>query len=227
MKVSVVIPVFNEESSILSTLQEVQQTGLVHEIIIVNDGSTDNSTAILGDISDKQVHVYTHHINLGKGAAIRTGLQHANGDIILIQDADLEYDPRDYAALLSPFASTQVKVVYGSRFLNSNPKGILFWNAVANRFLTGLTNLLYGTHLTDMETGYKVLRKDILPLLSLQANGFEIEPEITAQLAKKRIPIHEVPIRFHPRAYHQGKKIRPRDAFIAMWTLFKYRLQRN
>jgi glycosyltransferase involved in cell wall biosynthesis len=226
MKVSVVIPVYNEESSILSTYQKVKDTNLVQEILFVNDGSSDATRSILASIHDPAVVIYTHPTNRGKGAAVRTGLQNASGDIAIIQDADLEYDPQDYATLLHPIQNNTAQVVYGSRFLNAVPQGILFWNKLANRFLTFTTNLLYGTHLTDMETGYKVFHKDVLKKLTLTSDGFEIEPEITARLIKRHIPIHEVPVRFHPRAYHQGKKIRPRDAFIALWTLLKYRFKK-
>jgi len=223
MKVSVIIPLYNEESSLLSTYKAVKASRLVTEMLFINDGSTDRSAAILASIHDPIVRVHTHASNRGKGAAIRTGLQHATGDILIIQDADLEYDPCDYPALLQPFQDKTVWVVYGSRFMHGAPSGILFWNKLANRFLTFTTNLLYGSHLTDMETGYKVFHKNVLPLLPLTTEGFEIEPEITARLLRQHIPIHEVPVRFHPRAYHQGKKIRPRDAFIALWTLLKFR----
>lgn len=226
MKVSVVIPVYNEESSILSTYQKVKATHLVQEILFVNDGSSDSTQTILNSIHDPSVVIYTHDLNRGKGAAVRTGLQHASGDVAIIQDADLEYDPQDYGALLQPIQGGIARVVYGSRFLQSVPKGILFWNKLANRFLTFTTNLLYGTHLTDMETGYKVFHKDVLKQLTLTSEGFEIEPEITARLIKQHIPIYEVPVRFHPRAYHQGKKIRPHDAFIALWTLVRFRFKK-
>ncbi len=226
MKVSVVIPVYNEESSILSTYQKVKATNLVQEILFVNDGSSDATRSILASIHDPAVVIYTHPTNRGKGAAVRTGLQNTSGDIAIIQDADLEYDPQDYATLLHPIQNNTAQVVYGSRFLNAVPEGILFWNKLANRVLTFTTNLLYGTHLTDMETGYKVFHKDVLKQLTLTSDGFEIEPEITARLIKQHIPIYEVPVRFHPRAYHQGKKIRPRDAFIALWTLLKYRFKK-
>ncbi len=227
MKISVVIPVYNEESSILSTYQRVKDTRLVHEILFVDDGSTDKTRAILASLNDPLVIIHTHPANRGKGAAVRTGLQHASGDIVIIQDADLEYDPCDYPSLLSPIQNGKAQVVYGSRFLHSAPAGILFWNKLANRFLTFATNLLYGTHLTDMETGYKVFQKDALQKITLSTDGFEIEPEITARLIKQHIPIYEVPVHFHPRAYHEGKKIRPHDAFIALWTLIRLRLQRD
>jgi len=226
MKISVVIPVYNEESSILATYQKVKETNLVQEILFVDDGSSDSTRGILDSITDPAVVIYHHSVNRGKGAAVRTGMQHASGEIIIIQDADLEYDPCDYPALFEPIQNGKAQVVYGSRFLNSVPDGILFWNKLANRFLTFTTNLLYGTHLTDMETGYKVFDKEILKKIILTADGFEIEPEITALLIKKKIPIYEVPVHFHPRAYHQGKKIRSRDAFIALWTLIRLRLKK-
>jgi len=227
MKVSVIIPVYNEESSILSTYQKVKETNLVDEIIVINDGSTDHTQTILNTIEDPHLLIITHPTNRGKGTAVRSGLKNSKGDIIIIQDADLEYDPQDYAVLLSPIQNGKAKVVYGSRFLHLNPAGILFLNMLANRFLTLMTNLLYGSHLSDMETGYKVFHKDILTQLNLHANGFEIEPEITAQLLKQNIPIYEVPIHFHPRAYQEGKKIRPHDALISLWTLVKYRFKKN
>ncbi len=228
MKLTVIIPVFNERDTIREIVRRVNATGLVHEIIIVDDGSTDGTRQCLEEMDGHQnVRAFFHAQNSGKGAAVRTGIENATGDVLLIQDADLEYDPLDYAALLQPIRNGDAQVVYGSRFLHTIPEGILFWNMLANRFLTFATNLLYGTHLTDMETGYKVFHKDVLQKLILTSDGFEIEPEITARLIKRRIPIHEVPVRFHPRAYHQGKKIRPRDAFIALWTLIRLRFQKN
>jgi glycosyltransferase involved in cell wall biosynthesis len=167
--------------------------------------------------------VIFHEKNRGKGAAVRTGIQNAVGEVMLIQDADLEYDPRDYPMLLKPLEEGIADVVYGSRFLGGARRPILFWNMVANKILTLVTNVLYNNILTDMETGYKVFRREIVQDLPLHARGFEFEPEFTAKILKRKVRVFEVPITFNPRDYNEGKKIKARDAFIAMWTLLKYR----
>ncbi len=164
-----------------------------------------------------------HAVNQGKGAAIRTGIAHATQELILIQDADLEYDPGDYKRLLEPIKKNIADVVYGSRFMNHKPFKGFFWHQLANRLLTRLTNLLFNQSLTDMETGYKLFKKEIVQDMTLNAKGFEFEPEFTARLLKKGVKIIEVPISFKPRNYAQGKKILLKDAFIAIWTLIKYR----
>jgi glycosyltransferase involved in cell wall biosynthesis len=169
------------------------------------------------------VRVLFHEKNQGKGAAVRTGIQNACGDIMLIQDADLEYDPRDYPSLFKPLEEGIADVVYGSRFLGGPRRPILFWNMVANKILTLTTNILYNNILTDMETGYKVFRSKVVKDMPLHARGFEFEPEFTAKILKRKVRIYEVPISFNPRDYSEGKKIKMRDAFIAMWTLIKYR----
>ena len=224
MKLSVIIPVYNEEKTIGEIIRRVQATGLVDEIVVVDDGSSDGSRAILARLEEQgSVRVLLHEHNQGKGAAVRTGIRNANGELLLIQDADLEYDPRDYPALLKPIDEGMADVVYGSRFLGGPRRPILFWNMVANKILTLVTNVMYNNILTDMETGYKLFRREVVQDMPLHAHGFEFEPEFTAKILKRKARIFEVPITFNPRNYTEGKKIKAGDAFIAMWTLFKYR----
>lgn len=224
MNLTVIIPAFNEKSTIEEIVCRVHATGLVSEILIVDDGSTDGTRDILASLDGKDnVRVILHERNLGKGAAVRTGIQNARGDVLLIQDADLEYDPRDYPALLKPLEEGIADVVYGSRFLGGARRPILFWNMVANKILTFVTNILYNNILSDMETGYKVFRREIVKDIPLHARRFDFEPEFTAKILKRHIRIFEVPITFNPRDYSQGKKIHIGDAFEAMWTLIKYR----
>ncbi len=224
MKVSVIIPVFNEVNTIDEIVKRVQKTGIPHEIIIVDDGSTDGSTDVIAGIrSQISINKYSHEKNKGKGSAIRTGIENARGDVIIIQDADLEYDPREYKNLLRPIKEGIADVVYGSRFLGAARRPILFWNMVANRILTFVTNILYNNIISDMETGYKVFRRDVVQGMPLHSKRFEFEPEFTAKILKRKVRIFEVPITFNPRDYSQGKKIKAGDAFLALWTLIKYR----
>ena len=224
MNVSIIIPVFNEAYTLQEIIKRVKSTQIPAEIIVVDDGSTDGTGAILKEIEkDDLVKVISHEINKGKGAAVRAGLSKVEGDVILIQDADLEYDPRDYPALLKPIEEGVADVVYGSRFLGGPRRSTMFWHMVANKLLTLMTNVLYDTILTDMETGYKVFRKEVISGMKLHANGFEFEPEFTAKILKRKARIFEVPITFNPRDYEDGKKIGIVDAFEAVWALLKYR----
>ncbi|MBI5822937.1 MAG: glycosyltransferase family 2 protein [Chloroflexi bacterium] len=224
MKLSVIIPVYNEVESIETILRRVYDTKLTHEIIVVDDGSKDGTRDLLKEINGKMgIRVILHEKNQGKGAAVRTGMSAAKGDILLIQDADLEYDPRDYPELLKPIHEGLADVVYGSRFLGRAHRVTMFWHMVANKSLTLMTNILYDTILTDMETGYKVFRREVIEGMVIRANSFNFEPEFTAKILKRRYRIFEVPITFNPRDYTQGKKIKLHDAFEAIWALIKYR----
>jgi glycosyltransferase involved in cell wall biosynthesis len=225
MNVTVIIPVFNEEDTIVEVVDWVKNTHLIDEIMIVDDGSSDGTRTILKRYeSDAQVRVILQHKNQGKGSAVITGIRNAIGDVILIQDADLEYDPNDYAVLLKPFQDDETtQVVYGTRFSRQRKNEFLFWNKLANRVLTLITNILYFSHLSDMETCYKVFRRDLTEGMVLHARGFEFEPEFTAKLIKQKIKIKEIPINFKARDYTQGKKIKVSDAFKAIWALIKYR----
>jgi glycosyltransferase involved in cell wall biosynthesis len=224
MKISVVVPVYNEINTIREILRRVQAVGVADEILVVDDGSADGTREILQDYEDDRcVKVIFHTRNQGKGAAVRTGIRNASGDLLLIQDADLEYDPRDYEILLRPIREGLADVVYGSRFLGAARRPVMFWHMVANKILTLMTNVLYNNILTDMETGYKVFRREVVQDMKLRANRFDFEPEFTAKILKRRVRIFEVPITFNPRDYDEGKKIGMKDAFQAVWALIKYR----
>ncbi len=224
MKLSVVIPVFNEVGNIEEILKRVKATKLASEIVIVDDGSQDGTPTLLKKLDGKSgVRVILHQKNQGKGAAVCTGLQAAKGDVILIQDADLEYSPHDYPALLQPIKDGIADVVYGSRFLGGPRRAVMFWHMIANQLLTFMTNILYDTILSDMETGYKVFRRKVIEGMTLHARRFDFEPEFTAKVLKRHYRIYEIPITFNPRDYSEGKKIKLQDAFIAVWTLLKYR----
>ena len=224
MKITVLIPVYNEIHTIREILVRVQAQNLAEEILLVDDGSTDGTRDILKELNgDGPIRVILHEKNQGKGAAVRTGLNHAQGEVILIQDADLEYDPRDYPQLLKPLEEGVADVVYGSRFLGGPRRTAMFWHMVANKLLTMMTNILYDTILTDMETGYKVFKREVVEGMPLHAKRFEFEPEFTAKILKRKFRIFEVPITFIPRDYAEGKKIGLKDAFEAIWALLKYR----
>ncbi|MBC8335892.1 MAG: glycosyltransferase family 2 protein [Anaerolineales bacterium] len=224
MNLSVIIPVYNEVQNIREILKRVQATDLPWEIVIVDDGSSDGTRDILKELDGKDsIRVILHEKNQGKGAAVRTGFASAKGDVFLIQDADLEYDPRDYPAILRPIEEGIADVVYGSRFLGGARRSTMFWHMIANKLLTLATNILYNNILTDMETGYKVFRREVLDGITIHSNSFNFEPEFTAKILKKKVRIFEVPITFNPRDYSDGKKIKLYDAFEAIWALLKYR----
>lgn len=224
MKLSVIIPVYNEFESIETILKRVQDTKMAYEIVVVDDGSIDGTRDILKKLNRKKgIRVILHEKNRGKGAAVRTGMAAATGDVLLIQDADLEYDPRDFPELLKPINEGLADVVYGSRFLGRAHRVTMFWHMIANKSLTLMTNILYDTILTDMETGYKVFNRKVIEGMIIRANSFNFEPEFTAKVLKRKYRIFEVPITFNPRDYTQGKKIKLHDAFEAIWAIIKYR----
>jgi len=224
MNLSVIIPVYNEVHNINEIIKRVQATKLATEIVIVDDGSKDGTRDILQTVDGKKkIRVILHEKNQGKGAAVITGMQAAKGDVILIQDADLEYDPRDYPLLLKPLEEGIADVVYGSRFLGGPHRVTMFWHQVANKLLTFITNILYDSILTDMETGYKVFNRKVIDGMVIKAKRFNFEPEFTAKILKRKYRIYEVSISFNPRDYSEGKKIKFHDAFEAVWALIKYR----
>lgn len=226
LTLSVIIPCYNEVATIEPVLERVEAVGLADEIVIVDDGSTDGTRDVLRRIEAQghpHVRIIYHEHNQGKGAALVTGFSHASSDIFLIQDADLEYDPREYPVLLKPLSEGIAQVVYGSRFLGGPRKAMNFWNMVANKILTLTTNVLYNAILSDMETCYKVFRAEVVRDMPIHARGFEFEPEFTAKVLKQGIRIYEVPISYNGREWTEGKKISWTDGPIAMWILLKYR----
>ena len=229
MLLSVIVPCFNEEKTIELILNKIDKTSFKNkEIIVVNDGSSDNTKEKLDKIEKKlnsEIKIINHNKNLGKGAAINTAINKISGDIAIIQDADLEYDPNDYDKLINPILNNKADVVYGSRFVGSDAKRVLlFWHKMGNSFLTFLSNMFTNLNLTDMETGYKVFRADIIKKISLKEKRFGIEPEITAKIAKLNIRIYEVGISYYGRDYSQGKKITWKDGFSALRCIVKYNL---
>jgi glycosyltransferase involved in cell wall biosynthesis len=223
MKVSVVIPVFNERQTLVEIVSRVQRAlaGREAEIVVVDDGSTDGTRELLGSLSG--IRVIEHERNQGKGAALRTGFAAATGDVVIVQDADLEYDPRDYGKLLEPIEDGRADVVFGSRFLGGPHRVLLFWHYLANKLLTWLSNILTNLNLSDMETGYKVFRRSVLEKIQIRSDRFNFEPEITAKVAKARCRVYEVPISYSGRTYDEGKKIGALDGFSALWAILKYR----
>jgi glycosyltransferase involved in cell wall biosynthesis len=227
-KLSVVVPVFNERNTLVEILRRMRQVrlpeGIDREIIVVDDGSNDGTREVLSQLGDSTVRVVLHRENRGKGAAVRSGFEHATGDFVLVQDADLEYDPDDWPKLLDPVLRGKARVVYGSRFTGER-RNMMFMHWVGNRFLSLCTNLLYNTTLSDMETCYKLIDRSLVEELHLRSDKFDIEPEITAKILKRKIRIYEVPISYTGREYDEGKKITWRDGFSALSTLVKYRFK--
>ena len=227
MRVSVIIPCYNEINTVERIVERVQEQEIVDEIVLVDDGSTDGSREWLEELAtrgDEQIQVHFHENNSGKGAALTTGFQHATGDVFIIQDADLEYDPNEYEKLVQPIVDGEFMVVYGSRFLGGPRTAMRFWNMVGNKLLTLTTNILFNTILSDMETCYKVFHRDVVANMKIRAKRFDFEPEFTAKVLKAGHVIYEIPISYHGRKTHEGKKIKWTDAVVAMWTLFKYRV---
>jgi glycosyltransferase involved in cell wall biosynthesis len=222
-EISVIIPVYNEKETILELLKRVQAVPLRKEIILVDDGSDDGTSDLLSRISDPGIVILRHPRNRGKGAAIRTGLQEVSGEIVIIQDADLEYDPQEYQNLIGPIAGGVADVVYGSRFLGGPHRVLLFWHYCANRFFTLLTNMLYNVNLTDMGTCYKVFRSGVIKNIPLTSDRFGFEAEVTAKICKRNFRIYETPISYYGRMYHEGKKITWVDGLDYLWCLLRYR----
>jgi len=223
-KLSVIVPVFNERNTVAEIVRQMRAVDLPveREIVIVDDGSGDGTRDVLSQLADSTVHVVLHPHNRGKGAAIRTGLAQVTGDLVLIQDADLEYDPDDWPKLLAPILKGRAQVVYGSRFTGER-RNMLFLHWIGNRFLSLLTNVLYNTTLSDMETCYKLFDRELIDSIDLGSERFDFEPEITAKILRRGIRIYEVPISYSGREFDEGKKITWRDGVVAVKTLVKYR----
>jgi glycosyltransferase involved in cell wall biosynthesis len=223
-KLSVIVPVFNERNTVAEIVRRMRHVELPmeREFVLVDDGSDDGTRPVLTQLEDSTVRVVLHPRNRGKGAAIRTGLEHVTGDLVLIQDADLEYDPDDWPKLLAPLLKGKAEVVYGSRFTGER-RNMLFLHWIGNRMLSFVTNLLYNTTLSDMETCYKLFDRRVLDGITIRSDRFDFEPEITAKVLRKGIRIYEVPISYAGREFHEGKKITWRDGFAALFALVKYR----
>jgi glycosyltransferase involved in cell wall biosynthesis len=227
MKLSVVVPVYNERKTILAVYEKIRAVDLDKEILLIDDCSTDGTGDIIKGLEDKNTKVFFHEKNMGKGAALRTGFKNATGDILVIQDADLEYDPGEYPKLIKPILEGKADVVYGSRFSGGECHRVLFfWHMAGNKFLTLLSNILTNLNLTDMETCYKVFKRQIFEKIRIEENRFGFEPEITAKLSKMGARIYEVGISYSGRTYEEGKKIRWKDGFSAIRCILKYNLFR-
>ena len=228
MKLSVVMPVYNERATLREVIAKVVAVPLEIELLCVDDGSTDGSREILGELAQKYppMRVFLQPRNMGKGAALRRGIQEATGDLVIIQDADLEYDPAEYPRVLEPLLDNKADVVYGSRFMGGEPHRVLyFWHSVGNRFLTLLSNCLTNINLTDMETCYKAFRREIIQSIPIEENRFGFEPEITVKVARRHLRIYEVGISYCGRTYEEGKKIGWKDGVRALYCLLKYSLR--
>ena len=226
LTLSVVMPVYNEKNFVLKIVDRVLKIEIVKELIVVDDFSADGTRELLkGAKFDGRVKVYYHDKNTGKGAALRTGFQHASKDVVVVQDADLEYDPNEFREMLKLITSGLADVVYGSRLSGGRPQRVyMFWHKVGNNFLSCITNLLYNSTLTDMETCYKMFKKGIIDGIKIKSNGFSVEPELTAKILKnKSLRVYEMPISYYGRTYAEGKKISWRHGFGAVWALLKYR----
>ncbi|OPY79713.1 MAG: Undecaprenyl-phosphate mannosyltransferase [Syntrophorhabdus sp. PtaU1.Bin058] len=226
MLLSIIIPAYNEVNFIRETIKRVQETPYEKEIIIVDDGSVDGTRDILKDLKEPNITVVLQEVNQGKGAALRAGFARAKGDIVIIQDADLEYDPRDYPRLLEPILEGKADVVYGSRFLGGPHRVLYFWHYIGNMIVTLLSNMFTNLNLTDMETGYKVFKREALKDITIESDRFGFEPEITAKIAKGRFRVFEIPISYYGRSYEEGKKITWRDGIKAFFTILKYNVFR-
>ena len=226
MRISVIIPVYNEEKVLKEIIDRVKSVTIVDEIVVVDDCSSQGTQDVLDLIQDASIKIIKHPYNRGKGAAIRTGLAHITGDIVIIQDADLEYDPRDYKNLVEPIENGKADVVYGSRFLLKKWKASTMFHCLVNQFLTSLTNMLFFSHLSYMETCYKVFRTEIIRSLGLTSDRFEIEPEITIRTLKRGHRIYEVPVSYRPRSYGEGNKIGWLDGLKAVYAILKYRIKK-
>ncbi len=223
MKISVVVPVFNEASTIAEVLRRIRETPYDKEILVVDDGSTDGTAETLAGITDPQLRILRHERNRGKGAALRTAFREVRGEVVIIQDSDLEYDPRDYPKLLRPIEEGKADVVFGSRFIGEPHRVMFFWHYVGNRILTTLSNMFTNLNLTDMETGYKAFRAGILEEIRIRSDRFGFEPEFTAKVARGGYRIYETAISYSGRGYEEGKKITWRDGLAAVWYIFRYR----
>ena len=224
MKLSIIIPVYNEYSTIKEIIKRVQTVPFEKEIIVIDDYSTDGTREMLKEMEqDSDLRIFFHPKNMGKGAALRTGFSHITGDIVIIQDADLEYDPVEYQKLIQPICEDKADVVYGSRFMGGPRRVLYFWHSVANSILTIFSNIMTNLNLTDMETGYKVFRREVIEKISLKSNRFGFEPEITAKISKLGIRIYEIPISYYGRKYDEGKKIGWKDGISAFFTIIRYR----
>ena len=229
MKLSIIVPVYNEKQTITQIIARIEETPHEKEVIVVDDFSTDGTREILRQLDTSgepsSVRVLYHAVNQGKGAALRTGIAAARGDIIIIQDADLEYDPSEYGVLIQPILAGRADVVYGSRFLSGPHRVLFFWHSLGNRLLTLLSNMFTDLNLTDMETGYKAFRRELFAKIFIEENRFGFEPEITAKVARLRCRLYQVPISYYGRDYSEGKKITWKDGFAALYCIAKYNLR--